>query len=92
MNNHIEGGHTRDEILLILEQGPAEVRFIKSDGTIREMKCTTKSDLITFYEKKTDRVKAINLEIIPVFDLEKNEWRSFKVDQVLSVSFVGTSE
>jgi hypothetical protein len=56
------------------------------------MKCTLKEDLVVHYEKKTDRKKEANTEIVPVFDLEKNEWRSFKVDSVLSISIWGGQE
>ena len=83
---------TRDNITEVLKANVAEVRFTKSDGTVRNMKCTLKEDLVVHYEKKTDRKKEANTEIVPVFDLEKNEWRSFKVDSVLSISIWGGQE
>lgn len=83
---------TRDKIEEALRANVAEVKFTKSDGTERIMKCTLREDLIVPYVKKTDRVKEANTDIIPVFDVEKNEWRSFKVDAVQSISLWGGQE
>lgn len=83
---------TRDKIEEALRANVAEVKFTKSDGTERIMKCTLREDLIVPYVKKTDRVKEANTDIVPVFDVEKNEWRSFKVDAVQSISLWGGQE
>lgn len=83
---------TKDNIVEFLRANVAEVRFTKSDGTERIMKCTLREDLVVPYVKKTDRVKEANTDIVPVFDVEKNEWRSFKVDAVQSISLWGSQE
>ena len=77
----------RDWIKSHLNYGPVSVTFVKKDGTERVMNCTLKSDLTKDYEKKTDRVKTVNEETCPVFDLEKQEWRSFRFDAVTKVEF-----
>jgi hypothetical protein len=49
--------------------------FIKSDGSERDIRCTTNPSLID----KDRRVKGLRKSadhLIPVFDLEKKEWRS----------------
>lgn len=71
-----------------LVYGPVTVYFTKKDGTERKMICTLKSDLTQNYEKKTDRVKTVNEETCPVFDLDKQEWRSFRFDSVTKVEIV----
>lgn len=78
--------YTKDSIVELLKGNVAEVKFTKSDGTERLMKCTLKEDLVVPYSKKTDRVKETNNDIVPVFDVEKNEWRSFRVGSVQSIS------
>jgi WYL_2, Sm-like SH3 beta-barrel fold len=83
---------TKDNIVEFLRANVAEVRFTKSDGTERLMKCTLKEDLVVPYSKKTDRTKEANNDIVPVFDVEKNEWRSFRVDSVQSISLWGGQE
>ena len=83
---------TKNNIMEFLKANVAEVRFTKSDGTERIMKCTLKEDLVVAYNKKTDRTKEANNDIVPVFDVEKNEWRSFRVDSVQSISLWGDQE
>jgi len=83
---------TKDKIMDFLKANVAEVRFTKSDGTERIMKCTLREDLVVPYVKKTSRVKEANTDVVPVFDVEKNEWRSFKVDAVQSISLWGSQE
>lgn len=68
-----------------LKANHAKVTFIKKDGTTRVMKCTLKEDDIIKYETKTDVIKEQNKEVLPVFDLEKQEWRSFRYDSVIEV-------
>lgn len=70
-----------------LKYGPVTVYFTKKDGTERKMACTLKEENIVQYEKKTERVKTLNEETCPVFDLEKNEWRSFRYDALTKVEF-----
>lgn len=72
-----------DEVLRELRTGVIEVRFVKNDGSTRVMKCTLKTDLVVPYEKKTERVKEKNSDIVPVFDLDKQQWRSFNIKNLL---------
>jgi hypothetical protein len=62
------------------------VEFTKKDGSKRKMRCTLDSNYIPKAEK-TDplsqkKVRAINEEVQVVFDLDKNQWRSFRWDSV----------
>lgn len=75
----------RQQIIDTLKAGPAKVVFTKKDGTLREMTCTLKPDLTESYEKKTDKVKEVNPEVCPVYDLDAKGWRSFRFDSVKSV-------
>lgn len=61
--------------------------FTKTDGTEREMRCTLREDVIQSTEKKTERVKKENLEVMSVWDLDKNAWRSFRLDSVKQITF-----
>lgn len=77
----------RDWIVSHLKMGPVTVTFTKKDGTERAMKCTLKEDLMLPYDKKTDRVKEENKEILAVYDIEKESWRSFRLDSITKVEF-----
>lgn len=59
------------------------VTFTKTNGEERNMKCTLNPSLIKdTYEKKTDRVKSVNEDVMSVWDCEKKAWRSFRLDSV----------
>ena len=78
----------RKSILLHLLYGNiVEVKFIKVDGTNRTMMCTLKSDLIPehkrYFNEESDNRKD-NPDVIAVYDIEKEDWRSFKVKSVYS--------
>lgn len=61
------------------------VTFKKKDGTIREMKCTRNPDLIPSDQLPKNEVESSSA--IRVFDLDKNEWRSFIVENVMSIDY-----
>ena len=71
----------------LLHTGPCMVQFTKVDGTKRSMKCTLAGELIPAptEEKKTDRVKKENPDVLAVWDLEKAGWRSFRFDAILEI-------
>ena len=66
----------------LLQKHILEVTFTKADGTERVMNCTLRSDIVVPYEKKTDRVKEPNSDIVAVWDIDKEAWRSFNYDSV----------
>lgn len=81
-----------------LGAGEVKVIFTKKDGTEREMKCTTNAALIpsapiveAVHETNTDnpvdfpKVKKVNEDVMPVYDLEAQGWRSFRWDSVKEV-------
>lgn len=79
----------KSEIEEALDSGATvSVVFTKADGTERTMLCTKNAEVIaeqyTAPEKKTDRSRDSKAGLMVVFDLEKNEWRSFKLDSVKS--------
>ena len=63
------------------------ITFEKKDGSERKMLATLKSGVIPAYEKKTDREKKVNESVLSVFDLEKEEWRSFRLDSIREINF-----
>lgn len=76
---------TRSKSVLVemLKQGIVNLKFTKSDGTERTMKCTLVESYITPHEKKTDKVKKSNEHTLSVWDIENNGWRSFRFDSVI---------
>jgi hypothetical protein len=79
----------KDWLKSVLRDGVAVVKFEKNDGTERVMKCTLKQDLVPqkVYETKriNEQVRAVSDEVLPVYDVEANGWRSFRWDSIKSV-------
>ncbi len=65
------------------------ITFTKRDGTEREMHCTLVEEAIP--QEKQPKTKPEGSSVagsaVRVFDVEKQEWRSFRWDSVTKVSF-----
>ena len=73
----------------MLKTETVTVTFTKKDGTERVMKCTlepSKLPVVTVTEDKKPRKESTTS--MRVFDLDKNEWRSFTVKNVKHISTV----
>jgi hypothetical protein len=72
----------------MLTSSEGVVTFIKSDGTERVMKCTLVPKQLPKVEIKEDaKPRKESTTSMRVFDLEKNEWRSFTIKKVKQVNF-----
>jgi hypothetical protein len=75
---------------VLLKTDKVTVTFTKKDGSDRVMRCTTNPTYIMFKDPATLEAKKerkANEDVIPVFDLEADAWRSFRWDSIKSVSF-----
>jgi hypothetical protein len=71
-----------------LSTGPVTVTFTKKDGFERVMKCTTDPTYILFKDPtvlESRNERTVSEEVMPVYDLESNGWRSFRWDSVKRV-------
>ena len=59
--------------------GYSMFRIHKADGSVREIVCTLKEDLIPTTQGKTDGKKGL----LTVYDMEKEGWRTVKFDRVI---------
>ena len=70
----------------LLKDGEVNVTFFKADGTIREMRCTLEETQLPKIEVKEGATPRKRSEdALAVFDLDKNEWRSFRYDKIKEV-------
>lgn len=76
----------RSEMIKELQTGTKVVTFTKVNGEQRVMTCTLDANLIPDpVEIKADKSpKAVNEEVLPVWDVNANGWRSFRIDSVVS--------
>ena len=77
---------TKTFLMDALNNNIVTVKFLKKDGSEREMKCTLQESYITPYEKKTDRERVISDTNISVWDVENQGWRSFRYDSIISIN------
>jgi hypothetical protein len=69
----------------MLQMGPVTVTFTKTDGTERVMKCTLEADKLPPVVVKEDakpRKVSDSTKALRVFDIEKQEWRSFTIKNI----------
>jgi len=83
---------TRNEILEILHKGPCNVSFNKVSGERRDMYCTLDHALIpaakdvgTNEAFNSKKIREINENVVVAYDLNKNDWRSFRVENLISI-------
>jgi len=77
-----------DYIKNTLQNSTLDVVFIKKDGSERSMRCTLKPDLLPAQTDLEEAVqkKTPNPDVLKVWDLDKNAWRSFRFDSIIGFS------
>jgi hypothetical protein len=81
--------YTREQLIEALHKGPCTVTFTKVNGEVRVMPCTLQAELIPLQpiaavvEGKAPR--KVSLDTVRVFCTDKQEWRSFRVDSVITL-------
>ena len=69
----------------LLNKSTLKILFTKKDGTERTMICSLQESLLPKEESTSDTTKSkrtANENLIHVFDLEKNGWRSIIIDNI----------
>jgi len=63
--------------------------FMKKDGTKRNMRCTLINDYLPNQMDIKEAEMKRNPDVLAVWDLDKNAWRSFRLDSIISYSVEG---
>lgn len=71
----------KTEILEALRNGVTTVKFTKVNGDERIMKCTLNFDIIPEEHTPKETIFTTN-KVIRAFDVEKEGWRSFRIENV----------
>lgn len=91
LNENVDDTMTFDRTWMISELRKRDCRVIfkKTNGEERDMLCTLREDAIPNWSKDTNtqsESKGYSQETIRVVDVDKGEWRSFRVENVISFS------
>ncbi len=78
---------SKEKLMYLLKKGVVTVKFRKKDDSVRKMICTLSEDYLPapedIIEGQEKKKKKDNPNTLPVWDLEKLAWRSFRVDSVV---------
>lgn len=76
-----------DSLRAELKSKILEIKFVKKDGEERTMICTLREDLLPMVTKSQAKRldHQVSPEAIRVYDLEKEAWRSFRIDSLKSI-------
>ena len=72
----------REELHETLKDSIVTVTFTKKNGELRKMTCTLLEDYLPPLEGSSAKR---NPSVMPVWDLEKDAWRSFRIDSIIEV-------
>jgi len=77
----------KDWLRTLLKESVVGITFIKKDGSERLMQCTLAESKIPseFAPKGSEKTKSD--EVLPVFDVENDGWRSFRWDSIKKIEF-----
>lgn len=78
----------KSNIQNLLRAWEAKITFTKKDGTERVMHCTLKEGVVVPHEKTTDRVKEPKDDLLPVWDIEAQGWRTITVPNITVVEVI----
>jgi hypothetical protein len=76
---------TKEELSKKLQKKSLSITFTKVDGSERVMNCTLEEKFLPVVESKSTKKRLENQGVISVFDLDKQAWRSIRLDSIKSV-------
>lgn len=85
----IKADELRTYINTALHAGEVVVEFTKVNGELRRMPCTlmeSKLPAVVAKPTKSGAPRAVSTETARVFCTDKQEWRSFRYDSVISIT------
>lgn len=69
----------------LLTTGVYVVKFRKVDGSERVLKCTLDRSFLPPEPISEGTKRKVNVNVLSVWDIENAGWRSFKIDNIISV-------
>lgn len=88
MASKINTPEGREWLKSILSEQNVTIFFTKKDGSEREMLCTLSETAIPVEKLPKNTGKTKNDNVLAVFDVDNQDWRSFRWDSVTKIEFV----
>jgi hypothetical protein len=79
---------TKNELSEMLRGGKLEVSFVKKDNSGRVMKCTLMEKYLPPLMGDTETTTKDNPDVLAVWDIDNNGWRSFRINSIVSVKVI----
>ena len=88
MTSNVDLDELKVNVLTQLKEGVCEITFNKVNGERRVMPCTLREDLlpVTSKETTTRTPKEKETDVISVWCVDKEAWRSFKLSNFISIN------
>ena len=74
-------------LLTLLREQEITVKFVKKDGSEREMLCTLSESKIPAEKAPKGVERTGSGDVVPVFDIENQVWRSVRWDSITGIHF-----
>ena len=78
----------KSEFNELLKNNTLLVKFTKNDGSIRELKCTLKPEVMEGFKGATGSVRKVPENQVCCIDIELNAFRSFIIESVIEYSIL----
>ena len=78
----------KEALTVLLQMDVLTVTFTKKDGSERVMNCTLREDLLpkkVVKEGEEKKVRKVNENVVPVYDLDAKAFRSFRLDSIKNI-------
>ena len=87
MASQVDTKEGREWLHGLLQSEKVTLTFTKKDGNERKMICTLAENKIPSEKMPKNSGKSKSDDALAVFDIEKNDWRSFRWDSVTKIEF-----
>lgn len=77
---------TRNDLVGLLKENVLAITFTKKDGSVRSMNATLMESVLPAKVPEVTRTKTPNPNVVSVWSVQDEGFRSFRLDSVLSVN------
>lgn len=78
-----------------LTKSVANITFNKTDGTVRHLLCTLMAEHLPEQIPIDENVRHVprkeNDSVLAVWDLDNKGWRSFRLDSITNINYIGVN-